>query len=142
MARDAVTKRAQHSSGTSPLLGREEELDLLLRRWVEAKRGEGRAVLLTGEPGIGKSRIARALRDRLISDPHTPLSYFCSPHRQSSALYPHIGQLNRAAGIERDDGTEVTKSRSGFSPLRNVIEPTAPGFSMCERRRVARSIQG
>jgi len=98
---------AQHQSGTSPLLGRDEELDLLLRRWEEAKRGEGRVVLLTGEPGIGKSRIARALRDQLRSDSHTPLNYFCSPHHQSSSLYPHITQLDRAAGIERDDSTEA-----------------------------------
>jgi hypothetical protein len=98
---------AQHQSGTSPLLGREEELELLLRRWEQAKRGEGRVVLVTGEPGIGKSRIARALRDRLTSDPHTSLSYSCSPYDQSSALYPHTMQLTRAAGIERDDSVEV-----------------------------------
>jgi len=98
---------AQHTSGASPLLGREEELDLLLRRWEQAKSGEGRVVLLTGEPGIGKSRIARALRDRISSHPHTPLSYFCSPLHQGSALYPVIGQLIRAAGIERDDSAEV-----------------------------------
>src|SRR5262249_45124368 len=98
---------AQHQAETSPLLGREEELELLLRRWEQAKRGEGRVILLTGEPGIGKSRIARALRDRLKSDPHTPLGYFCSPLHQGSALYPVIGQLIRATGIERDDSTEV-----------------------------------
>lgn len=98
---------AQHQSGTSPLLGREEELDLLSRRWEEARRGEGRVVLLTGEPGIGKSRIVRALRDRMTSDPHTALSYFCSPHHQGSALYPSIIQLTRAAGIERDDSAEA-----------------------------------
>jgi predicted ATPase len=98
---------AQHQAGTSPLLGREEELELLLRRWEEAKRGDGRVVLVTGEPGIGKSRIARALRDQLSSDPHTSLSYFCSPHHQSSAFYPHTMQLMRAASIERDDGAEV-----------------------------------
>jgi hypothetical protein len=77
---------AQHQSGTSPLLGRREELDLLLRRWEEAKRGKGRVVLLTGEPGIGKSRMASTLREQLRSDPHIPLSYFCSPlhhHRPS-----------------------------------------------------------
>jgi class 3 adenylate cyclase len=98
---------AQHQMGTSPLLGRKEELELLQRRWEQAKRGEGRVVLLIGEPGIGKSRIARALRDRLRSDPHTELGYFCSPHHQSSALYPHIGHFNRAAGIERDDDVDV-----------------------------------
>jgi class 3 adenylate cyclase/predicted ATPase len=98
---------AQHPSGASPLLGRGEELELLLRRWEEAKGGEGRVVLLTGEPGIGKSRVARALRERLRSDPHTPLSYFCSPYHQSSALYPHISRLNRAAGIEREDSADV-----------------------------------
>jgi class 3 adenylate cyclase/predicted ATPase len=105
---------AQHQSGTSPLLGRDEELDLLLRRWDEAKRGEGRVVLLTGEPGIGKSRIARALGDRLRSDPCTQLGYFCSPHHQSSALYPHIAQLNRAAGIERDDSVDVKLDKLQF----------------------------
>jgi hypothetical protein len=97
---------AQHQAGTSPLLGREEELGLLVRRWGEAKRGEGRVVLLTGEPGIGKSRLTSALREHLRSAPHTPLSYFCSPLHQGSALYPFIGQINRAAGIERDDSAE------------------------------------
>jgi class 3 adenylate cyclase/predicted ATPase len=98
---------AQHKSGASPLHGREEEIDLLMRRWEQAKSGEGRVVLLTGEPGIGKSRIARALRDRLSSDPHTPLSYFCSPHHLGSSLYPFIGQFARAAGIERDDSADA-----------------------------------
>jgi class 3 adenylate cyclase len=99
---------AHHQSGTSPLLGRGEELGLLLRRWDEAKRGEGRVVLLTGEPGIGKSRLASALREHLRSAaPHTPLSYICSPLHQGSALNPFIGQLNRAAGIEWDDSAEA-----------------------------------
>jgi predicted ATPase/class 3 adenylate cyclase len=98
---------AQHQAGSSPLLGRVEELDLLLRRWEGAKRSVGRVVLVTGEPGIGKSRVARALRERLSSDPHTLLSYFCSPHHQGSSLYPQIGQLTRAAGIERDDSAEA-----------------------------------
>src|SRR5262249_23101577 len=98
---------AHHQAGTSPILAREEELELLLRRWEQAKRGEGRTVLITGEPGIGKSRIARALRDQLTSDPHIPLTYFCSPHHQSSALYPHSVQLTRAAGIAPDDTAQV-----------------------------------
>jgi class 3 adenylate cyclase/tetratricopeptide (TPR) repeat protein len=91
----------------SRLLGRDEELDLLRRRWEQAKRGEGRVVLVTGEPGIGKSRLTRALHERLGSEPYTQLLYHCSPYHQDSALYPIIGQLIRAAGIERDDAPET-----------------------------------
>src|ERR1700736_361455 len=90
-------------SGTTPLVGRDEELDLLLRRWQQAKAGEGRVVLVSGEPGIGKSRLTAALSQRIESEPHTRLRYFCSPHDQDSALYPFIGQLERAAGFTRDD---------------------------------------
>jgi class 3 adenylate cyclase len=97
---------AMHQSGTSPLLGREEELDLLMRRWEQIKRGEGRVVVLTGEPGIGKSRLARALGERVRSEPHTPLIYHCSPYHQDSALYPVTSQLLRA-NIERDDDTDT-----------------------------------
>src|SRR5499427_4727002 len=95
-------------SGTTPLVGRDEELDLLLRRWQQAKSGEGRVVLISGEPGIGKSRLTAALSQRIETEPHTRLRYFCSPHDQESALYPFIGQLERAAGFARDD-TNATK---------------------------------
>jgi hypothetical protein len=81
---------ATHQAGTSPLLGRDEELDLLMGRWEQARDGEGRIVVVTGEPGIGKSRLARALGDRVRSEPHTPLIYHCSPYHQDSALYPII----------------------------------------------------
>jgi class 3 adenylate cyclase/tetratricopeptide (TPR) repeat protein len=94
------------ATGT-PLLGRDEELDLLWRRWEQAKRGEGCVVLVTGEPGIGKSRLTRALQERLRAEPYTELVYHCSPYHQDSALYPIIGQLIRAAGIERDDAPET-----------------------------------
>ncbi|HZC97431.1 MAG TPA: AAA family ATPase, partial [Bradyrhizobium sp.] len=90
-------------SGESPLIGRGEELELLQRRWDQAKSGEGRVVLISAEPGIGKSRLAEAFRESLGGEPHTRLRYFCSPHHQDSALYPFIGQLERAAGFERDD---------------------------------------
>src|SRR5215472_11348235 len=81
----------------TPLVGREEEIDLLLRRWEQAKSGDGQVVLISGEPGIGKSRIAQAVVERLSGEPHTRLRYFCSPHHQDSALYPSITQPERAA---------------------------------------------
>jgi class 3 adenylate cyclase/predicted ATPase len=93
-------------SGETPLVGRDEEVELLLRRWEQAKSRDGRMVLISGEPGIGKSRLAAALSERINTDPHTRLRYFCSPHYQSSALYPVIVQLERAAGFGRDDQPE------------------------------------
>jgi class 3 adenylate cyclase len=89
-------------AATTPLVGRDEEIDLLLRRWTQAKGGDGQVVLICGEPGIGKSRITQTLVERL-SEPHTRLRYFCSPHHQDSALYPSITQLERAAGFRRED---------------------------------------
>src|SRR5216683_775061 len=94
-------------SGATPLVGRGEELDLLVRRWEQAKTGEGRVVLLAGEPGIGKSRLTAALYEHIGTEPHTRLRYFCSPHLQDSALYPIIVQLERAAGFARDDGSDA-----------------------------------
>src|SRR5262249_40513037 len=92
---------ALHASSLTALVGREEELELLLRRWSRAKRGEGQVVLLSGEAGIGKSRLAVALLERLAGEPHTLLRYFCSPQHTDSALYPIIGQMERAAGLAR-----------------------------------------
>ena len=85
------------------LVGREEELELLLRRWSRAKSGEGQVVLLSGEAGIGKSRLTAALLERIARQPHTRLRYFCSPQHTDSALYPIISQMERAAGFAHDD---------------------------------------
>jgi class 3 adenylate cyclase/predicted ATPase len=90
-------------SAETPLVGRKEELELLLRRWAQAKIGEGRVIFLSGEPGIGKSRLTVALRDLLGAEPYTDLHYFCSPHHQNSALFPIINLLERAAGFGRED---------------------------------------
>ena len=94
---------AMHASDLTDLVGREEELELLLRRWSKAKTGEGQVVLLSGEAGIGKSRLTAALLERLASEPHTRLRYFCSPQHTDSALYPIIGQMERAAALARED---------------------------------------
>ena len=94
---------ALHASGVTELVGREEELELLLRRWAKAKTGEGQVVLLSGEAGIGKSRLTAALLERLATEAHTRLRYFCSPQHTDSAFYPIIGQMERAAGLARED---------------------------------------
>jgi class 3 adenylate cyclase len=94
---------AFHATGLTELVGRDEELELLLRRWSKAKTGEGQVVLLSGEAGIGKSRITAALLERLANEPHTRLRHFCSPQHPDSALYPFISQLERAAGFVHND---------------------------------------
>ena len=98
---------ALHATGLTELVGREEELDLLFRRWSRAKSGEGQVVLLSGEPGIGKSRLTAAVLERIAAEPHTRLRYFCSPQHTDSALYPIISQMERAAGFVHDDTAEA-----------------------------------
>jgi class 3 adenylate cyclase/tetratricopeptide (TPR) repeat protein len=109
-------------SGTTPLVGRNEELDLLLRRWQQAKCGEGRVVLISGEPGLGKSRLAAAPSEVIGSQPHTRLRYFCSPYHQDSSLYPFITQLEHASGFGRGDTVEEKLGK-----LRMLLAPSAQG---------------
>ena len=115
---EASRFEALHSQ-TVPLVGRDEEIEALLRRWENAKRGEGRVVLISGEPGIGKSRLTAALSEQIGTDPHARWRFFCSPHHQDSALYPFIAHLERAAGFVRDDGTEEKLKK-----LRTLVAPT------------------
>jgi len=98
---------SMHASGLTELVGREEELELLARRWAKAKSGEGQVVLLSGEAGIGKSRLTAALMERLTTEPHTRLRYFCSPQHTDSAFFPIIGQMERAAGFTHADTVQV-----------------------------------
>ena len=96
-----------HATGLTELVGREEELELLLRRWSKANTGEGQVVLLSGEAGIGKSRFTAALLESLKGERHTRLRYFCSPQHTDSALYPIIGQMERAAGLVHGDTAQA-----------------------------------
>jgi class 3 adenylate cyclase/tetratricopeptide (TPR) repeat protein len=113
-----VGRFAALRSGGSPLVGREEELELLMRRWEHAKSGEGRVVLISGEPGIGKSRLTVALSERIGNEPNTRLRHFCSPHYQDSALHPFIVQLERAAEFARDDTPQAKLGK-----LRALLAP-------------------
>ncbi|WP_052763780.1 adenylate/guanylate cyclase domain-containing protein [Microvirga massiliensis] len=97
--------------GLTPLVGRGEEIGLLLRRWQRAKSGQGQVVLISGEPGIGKSRITAAIQARIAGEPHACLRYFCSPHHTDSALYPIITELEHAACFEREDTADTKFSK-------------------------------
>jgi class 3 adenylate cyclase len=97
---------ARQTGRVTPLVGRDHELGLLLDRWQQAKEGEGQVVALCGEPGVGKSRLVRALRERLAEEAYTPVSHFCSPYHQATALHPLVGLLERAAGLSREDPPE------------------------------------
>ena len=98
---------ALHTTGLTALVGREEECDLLRRQWSKAAEGEGQGVLLSGEAGIGKSRLTAAIAQLLAAEPHTRLRYFCSPQQTNTALHPIIGQMERAARLARDDTLET-----------------------------------
>jgi class 3 adenylate cyclase len=111
---------ALHAGGLTELIGRQEEYKLLLRRWSRTKTSEGQVVLLSGEAGIGKSRLTAALLERLAAEPHTRLRYFCSPQRTDSALFPIIGQMERAAGLAHDD-----TPRAKLDKLCAVLEQTS-----------------
>jgi class 3 adenylate cyclase/predicted ATPase len=111
-AESAVESRydALHA-GAGTLVGREEEFELMLRRWAQVKTGAGRVALLSGEPGIGKSGLIRALGEKLAGEDHARVNFYCSPNHQDSALHPVIAQLERVAGFERDDDGRARRDK-------------------------------
>jgi class 3 adenylate cyclase/tetratricopeptide (TPR) repeat protein len=111
---------AIYGGALAPLIGRGEELDALLRRWRQLKSGEGHVVLISGEPGIGKSRLIAELEERLAGQQHASLRYFCSPHHQEDALYPIIYRLQQEAGFGRGDSPE-----DRLEKLEAVLAPAA-----------------
>jgi class 3 adenylate cyclase len=106
-ARAAQSRFEAHRGQVLPMVGRDQELALLLERWSQAKAGEGQGVMLVAEAGIGKSRITRALLDALADEPHTRIRYQCSPYHPDSALWPVIQQLGHAAGLEADESADT-----------------------------------
>jgi class 3 adenylate cyclase/tetratricopeptide (TPR) repeat protein len=119
---------ARHGPDLTPLVGRGEELALLWRRWQQAVSGEGSVVLVSGEPGIGKSRLAQSLLEQLAGEPHTRIRTFCSPHHQDHALYPTITQLERAAGLRREDTADarLDKLEAVLAQATNDLGEAAP----------------
>jgi len=114
---------AMHAGSLTALVAREEEIDLLLRRWSKAKTGEGQVVLLSGEAGIGKSRLAAALTEGLAAERHTRLRYFCSPQHTDSAFYPLIGQFERAAGFVHGDTPQAKLDKLDALLAQTSISP-------------------
>src|SRR6185436_5568861 len=107
-------------AGLTPLVGREEELGLLQRRWMQAKDGAGQVVLLSGEAGIGKSRLVQSLKEQVIAEGATRIEFRCSPYHQNSAFYPIIEHLQRLLQLQREDTPDVklTKLQQALAAYR------------------------
>ncbi len=122
---------ATHGAGVTDLVGREDDLEFLLERQRLAWKGEGQIVLISGEPGIGKSRLVAALEEQTADQPHTFLQYQCSPHHTNSPLYPFIAQLERAVGFKSEDTVEerLNKLEAHLAMTPPLVQDVAPLFA-------------
>ena len=122
---------AAHSGGLTALIGREDELEILVRRWQRAKSGEGQAVLVSGEPGIGKSRLVQELQARIADEPYVRLHQQCSPYHTSTALYPIVERLTWAARFESEDDADAKLSKLTMMLAKSgqPVDQTLPIFA-------------
>ena len=122
---------AGHTQSVTGFFGREREVNVMMDRWAQARSGGGQVVLLSGEAGIGKSRVVEALRQTMIDEPHTRIQYQCSPQHTNSPLYPVISQLERAAGFVHDDNAEIKlyKLEQVLRQSFSIIDHVAPLFA-------------
>ncbi|MGO8918596.1 MAG: AAA family ATPase [Stellaceae bacterium] len=119
---------AQHEADASPLIGREEELSLLLRRWQQVQSGGGRVVMIWGEPGIGKSRIRRALQERLAGEHHLRMNFYCSPQHADSSFYPLVSRIEQWAGFAHEDTAEQKLFKLEGLLGRSISDPEQIGL--------------
>ena len=133
---------ARRDAPLTQLLGRQEEIEMLSRRWRQAVAGEGCAVILSGEPGIGKSHIALTFEEHVATEPRTTVRLFCSAHHTNSALFPFVSQLERAARFARGDSSAAKQAkleafllRAGAPPGPEVVGPIADLLSLPSDRQ-------
>ena len=122
---------AAHGQSRLPFIGHQGELNMLLDRWETAKGGEGQVVMVSGEAGIGKSRLTQALYENLASQQHLRLRYQCAPYHDNSAYYPIIRQLEYAAGLAPDDnaGAKLDKLESLLDKVGDADAAVRPLFA-------------
>ena len=131
MAESAVHNRFEVAvqAGLTPLVGREHELGIFNERWRQAQAGHGQAVLISGEPGMGKSRLVQELKEHLVSQETTQMTFQCSPYHQNSALYPVIEHWQRLLPFTSED-TPQTKLDKLQQTLEHYLFPQAETFSL------------